>query len=804
MPANEQTLTAKLQFQGDSAIQGMQKASGAFSKMQAHAKMAKEGVQNLKKGFAGFNLVVAGAAAGAVTAVKKFADFDGQMGAVKAVLGKEAAPEFEKLEKMASKLGATTSFTATQSAEAMENLARAGFDANQIMKAVPEVLAAAAAEGMDLGSAADIVASNIKAFQLEATDAARVADTLAFVSAKTNTNMVGLQEGMKFVAPVAKSMGIEIEDTAAALGALADVGLKGSLAGTGLKNALLKISKAAKDGMVKVGKFNVEVGKTDSGGVDLSKTMFNITTALQKIDDPLERAQASMKLLGLRGMGSAAAFDALGKNQKLVNTLFVGMKGRAAGAAKGMQAMRLDTLKGDFTLLSSAVDGFMNSLGRALRDFIRPFIAGGKGITESIGQAGQMITALWGANGEVGRAFKEQELITKGANKTVVQFASGFVAGIKSAAEIFGGFVSVLKGAVGFIQGLFSPIGSLGPKGSGVKGVTKLVIQFAALGVTIKVATKLVGRFAAITKGSLQVIKGVLGGVKTGLSGTVNLLSSRFPKLAKVLPSGLRKLTGAVSAVEKATAQPVRVVNFDEMGGMGGLGRGDPRQTSMFGDTTGGPEQTTKKLSKLGKVARIAGGGIAVVGAALAGWQIGKAIDEATGASSAIADWTWNLTKNTPMVKQLVEAERTLMQQRLAIGGLKQGKGTAAKRAQQFADFAKKGIKVQTRDSKGNIKKVAVTRELARQKVMQRIKGERKDVQAAILKSIEPILAKIPTAEELAKRPPTQVILNGKVLATAVSEEVQNQIDRGVTSGGVFYTNTTLRGGAKPRRSAKR
>jgi len=788
----EQTLTAKLQFQGSTAISGMQQASGAFSKLQMNAKLAGEGIKNVQRGFAGFNIVVAGAAAGAAGAVKKFADFDGQMGAVKAVLGKDAAPEFEKLEGLAAQLGATTSFTATQSAEAMENLARAGFDATQIMKAVPQVLAAAAAEGMDLGTAADIVASNIKAFQLEAKDAGRVADALAFVSAKTNTNMVGLQEGLKFVAPVAKTMGIELEDTAAALGALADVGLKGTLAGTGLKNALLKLAKAAKGGKVSVGNYSVEVAKTQEGNVDLSKTMFNIVTALQKIDDPLERANASMGLLGLRGMGTAAAFDALGKNQKLVSTLFVGMRDRAKGAATGMQAMRLDTLQGDFTLLSSAVDGFMNSLGKALRDYIRPFIQGGKGITAAIGSAGQVITRLWGANGAIGRAFVEQELITEGFSKTVVEFASGFVAGIQGAASIFSGFVTVLKGAARFFGGLFSPVGSLGVDGPGVKGITEIVIKAAALGVTIKLATKLFSRFASVAKGSFQIIKGVLGGVKTGLGGTVGYLTTKFPKLANVLPGGLRKLTGAVNAAEKITAQPVRVVNFDEMG-MGGLGGPKvlPGQQSLFGDT-GGAGDVPTKMTRLGKAAKFAGSGIGLVAAAFAGWQIGKAIDESTGLSSSIADLAWNATKSFGPVKMLVEEEKKLTRARLERGGKVAAAANAAQMAKMFESFSTRGMKIQE-DSK-SAKKVAVTRELAVKKIRQRFAGESKEVQDALMKSIQPILEKLPTKEELAARPPTVIEINGKEIARAVAGSKLDDVNRG---------GKPLKG-AKPRRLAKR
>jgi TP901 family phage tail tape measure protein len=800
MAGRTETLTAKLQFEGEAAIQGMGRASGAFTKMQAHAKMAKEGVQNLKKGFAGFNIAIAGAAAGAVTAVKKFADFDGQMGAVKAVLGKEAAPEFERLEKLASKLGATTEFTATQSAEAMESLARAGFNATQIMSAVPEVLAAASAEGMDLATAADIVASNIKAFQLEAKDAARVADALAFVSAKTNTNMVGLQEGMKFIAPVAKNMGIELEDTAAALGALADVGLKGTLAGTGLKNALLKIAAASKDGVVKVGKFSAQIEKTGSGGVNLSKTMFNVVSALQNIKEPTERAQASMKLLGLRGMGSAAAFDALGKNQKLVNTLFVDMRKKAKGAAKGMQEMRMDTLKGDFQLLSSAVDGFAISIGKILRDFISPFIKGGKGISESLSSAGQAITQMWGAKGEVGRAFLEQDLITQGTSKSVVQFARGFVEGIKGAVSIFKTFFSVVKGGFVFLKGILDPLGFMGSDGSGVQGFTKMAIQAAALGVSIKVATSLFSKFAAVAKGSFQVIKGVLGVAKTGIQGTVQLLSSKFPKLAKVLPAGLRKLTGAAAAAEKITAQPVRVVNFDEMGGI--RPGTAPGQLGLFGEADDtGVGGAKKKITRLGKAARAAGQGVGLLAAAVAGWQIGKALDEATNLSGGLANLAWNLSKDSVAVTNLMRAERLLMQQRLAVGGARQAGTVAQQQAKMFADMAARGVKIQ--ENPKSDKKVAVTQELAKQKIALRFKGESREVREALMRAIEPILAKLPTKADLAKRPPTVIQIDGREVARAVAGTGDENLDRGGT--GLFAApQLGPTRGPKPRRASKR
>lgn len=793
----EETLTAKLQFQGDRAISGMRRASGAFSKMQAHARMAKEGVQNLKKGFAGFNIVMAGVAAGVAASVKKFADFDGQMGAVKAVLGKEAAPEFENLERLAEKLGATTEFTATQSAEAMESLARAGFKTNQIMSAVPEVLAAASAESMDLGTAADIVASNIKAFHLEASDAARVADTLAFVSSKTNTNMVGLQEGMKFVAPVAKQMGIQIEDTAAALGVLADVGLKGTLAGTGLKNALLKISKVAKGGKVPIGKYSAEIVKTASGGIDLSKTMFNVTAALQKIKEPTARAQAAMKLLGLRGMGSAAAFDALGKNQELVNKLFVKMRERAKGTAKTMAEMRLDTLKGDFKLLESAVASFMTTIGRLVRDFIRPFIRGGEGITKTIGDAGKAITKMWGAKGELGRAFMEQDLITQGANKTIVEFARGFVEGIKSAKNIFGIFVDALKLAWKPVKALFAPLGLLGSGGSGVKGVTKLAIQAVAIGVAIKTATSLFSRFATVVKGSVNIIKGALGGIKGAVTGTVNLLATKFPKLAKVLPPGMRKLTGAVAAAEKITAQPVRIVNFDEMVGVPGA----PGTPPVTGPTTAA--EMKRETTKVGRATSALGKLAAAAPVGYAAYKFTGAIDEVVDASGKIAtaagkipEVVGAITALHPVVSGVAVGYAEAFERGTRVGPkesairklgsyLLPGFIERAKVPEPTTEFARVGGAL------------PAARTAAARAAGQRARAEatRRDVEMMIA-AMKPMLDKLPTKEEwkaITKEGVTILTINGREVARATAGEKAEAAER---------TGAPMKS-AKPRRAAK-
>ena len=159
---------------------------------------------------------------------------------------KKDAENFKKLQAQARQLGRDTQFTAVQAAQSQENLARAGFNANEIISAMPGLLDMAAAEGMDLATAADIMASSLRGFGLEASDAARVSNILAQTSAASNSSITGLGESLKYVAPVAKGLGISIEETNAMLGIMANAGIKGSQGGTALRAAFVRLSKEPK------------------------------------------------------------------------------------------------------------------------------------------------------------------------------------------------------------------------------------------------------------------------------------------------------------------------------------------------------------------------------------------------------------------------------------------------------------------------------------------------------------------------------------------------------------------------------
>ncbi|MBR1487100.1 MAG: phage tail tape measure protein, partial [Synergistaceae bacterium] len=172
-------------------------------------------------------------AAGALKVLQKpvqvSMDFEAAMARVNAVAFSGAgrnkeqdAKDFAMLQAQARNLGATTKFTAVDAASTQENLARAGFKANEIVAAMPGLLNMAAAEGMDLANAADIMAGALRGFNLDSAQTDRVANSLAQTSAASNTNIAELGEAMKYVAPIASGLGISIEQTNAMLGVMAN------------------------------------------------------------------------------------------------------------------------------------------------------------------------------------------------------------------------------------------------------------------------------------------------------------------------------------------------------------------------------------------------------------------------------------------------------------------------------------------------------------------------------------------------------------------------------------------------------
>lgn len=730
-------LAVKMTFDGSQAETGMRRTHLHLQRMQASAQLMKQGFSDIGSAMTRFGAVGIASAGIAAVATKRYADFADQMAAVKSVfLGKLPEKQFKQMTKLAEKLGATTRFTATEAGSAMESLARSGMKPLEVMKAIRPVLAAAAAENIPLASAADIVASNLKAFSMPATQAARAADALAYVSANTNTNMLQLQEGLKMASATAKFAGVSFEDTTAALGIMADIGLKGSLGGTAIKNAIIKLSQNAKKGSVMLGKYRVEIAKNKSGGLDLAKTFQNVSAKMAMIKDPMTRVKAAMKLFGIRGANAAGGFDSMLKSMKKLKPgevskmalLFDNMRKRAKGSADLMRRIRLNTIKGDFILLGSAVDGVAQAFGGALAPSIRGALGeGGKGgLIGTISAAAQAFQYFAEKPEQV---WKKGVPKIKGVKATMASMIQGVLRGVEDVRQVFA--------KVGYgIKDTMRMIGLLdkGTSGSSARMVVKIggiAAGVAALGLALKGAIFLFGGVATAAVGTFKVVVGGLGLFKAALFGAAT------------------GLTGFKAAVV-ATATKVAAMGW------------------------GGAALAVAKFA----------GGIAIAGAA--GYGLGRMLDRWTGLSSKMA--TWMDAAYGAVTGRSASAEAAT-KKRLRAGGA----ADIVKNMILVQQTAQKAGKRATIAFRGKPKeRFRVTRELAVARIKAQLKregvheGSREYTQ--VMAQISDKLSQLKTAQELK----ISVKINEREVGRAVKMIEHENKTRGIKEKGKLTSQQRL------------
>ena len=292
-------------------------------------------------------------------------DFEAQMSRVQAITG-ATKEELELLTNQAIDLGAETSFSATEAAAGMENLASAGFTTNEIMEAMPGLLDLAASSGAELATASEIAASAIRGFGLEASQSSHVADVFAEASARTNAQVEDMGEAMKYVAPVAKTVGLSIEETAAAIGIMSDAGIKGSQAGTTLRSGLVRIVKPTK--MVKEAMEQLDVEFYNSDGT--MKSLAQIIDTLQKSTAGLTdevKNQALAQIFGTEALSGMLSL--VNRGSKELSDITKSFED-CDGAAEEMANVMLDNAKGALESLS----GSLESAGIAIQKALAPEI----------------------------------------------------------------------------------------------------------------------------------------------------------------------------------------------------------------------------------------------------------------------------------------------------------------------------------------------------------------------------------------------------------------------------------------------
>lgn len=304
----------------------------------------------------------AGAVAAGTAAINAGKSFEAGMGEVQAISG-ASRKDLEALTNKAKEMGATTKFSATQASEGLKYMAMAGWNSQQMIDGLPGVMNLAAASGEDLGTVSDIVTDALTAMGLKASDSAHFADVLATAASSSNTNVAMMGETFKYAAPLAGTLGYNIEDLSQAIGLMANAGIKGSQSGTSLRSILTRLASPPSDAAKAMEKYGISIKNSDGSMKSLMEVMENMRDSLQGLPED-EKAAAASALGGQEAMSGLLAI--INASESDFDNLSKAID-NASGAAQNQADIMNDNLQGALYELGSAAE----SAGIELYDNIK-------------------------------------------------------------------------------------------------------------------------------------------------------------------------------------------------------------------------------------------------------------------------------------------------------------------------------------------------------------------------------------------------------------------------------------------------
>lgn len=328
---------------------------------------------------AGKKLMPVTAAVGGLgaAAVKVAADFDSGMSQVAAVSG-ATGKELDALREKAREMGAKTKFSASEAAEAMNYMAMAGWKTGDMLDGIEGIMNLAAASGEDLATTSDIVTDALTALGLSAKDSGHFADILAAASSNANTNVSMMGETFKYCAPVAGALGFTAEDTAEAIGLMANAGIKSSQAGTAMRTMLTSLTGEVTFVGDAFGELTVQTTNTDGSMRSLGEILADCRVAFSQMSESEQAANAEA-LVGKNAMsGFLAVMNAAPADIEKINNAINNCDGTAEKMAETMQ----DNLAGQLTILKSQLEELAISIGEILMPSIRQIVSWIQGLVD--------------------------------------------------------------------------------------------------------------------------------------------------------------------------------------------------------------------------------------------------------------------------------------------------------------------------------------------------------------------------------------------------------------------------------------
>ena len=453
-------------------------------------------------------------------AVKTAADFDSAMSKVAAVSG-AAGDELDALRDKAREMGSKTKFSASEAADAMNYMAMAGWKTNDMLSGIEGIMNLAAASGEDLASTSDIVTDALTAFGLSASDSGHFADILAAASSNANTNVSMMGETFKYAAPVLGSLGYSAEDSAIAIGLMANAGIKSSQAGTALRAAITNLAKPTDTVASAMEQYGISL--TDSSG-----KMYSLRELMEQLRQKLgglseaEQAQAAASLFGKEAMsgmlaiinGSPADFEKLSNAIDTCSDTVDGYN----GTTEKMAAVMQDNLAGQVTILKSQLEELAISFSDILMPTIRSIVSRIQELVDKLNQLDPQTKETIAKIALVAAALGPMLVVL---GKTISSVGTVF-----SAVSKLPALFSTVQGGIGAITGALGV--SLGPLLAIIAAVAALVAAFVHLWKTNET-------FKNNIIGIWEQIKSTFTGLTQGITDRLNALGFDFESFTDVL-----------------------------------------------------------------------------------------------------------------------------------------------------------------------------------------------------------------------------------------------------------------------------
>lgn len=498
-------------------------------------------------------------------AIKVGSDFEAGMSNVEAISSASAqsvttasgemVDGLTALTDKAKEMGATTKFSATESSQALNYMAMAGWDAQEMYDGLAGVMTLAAASGEDLATTSDIVTDALTAFGMQASESGHFADVLAQVSASANTNVGLLGETFKYVAPLCGTMGYSAEDASIAIGLMANSGIKGSQAGTALKTAIANMAAPTKAMAAQMAALGIEITNSDGSSKSLMEVMQNLRTSFDGLSES-EQAAAASTIFGKESMsGMLAVINASDEDfAKLTESIY-----NCDGAAEQMAATMQDNLQGQITILKSGVEGLGIAVYEKLQEPLKNLAVKGQ---EYIGQLTDAFNSggFSGLVSEIGNVLADAvSMVMTYAPKLVdaaVDCIDAFIGGISSALPAIA--PAAVQIGTTLIEGIIKVVPQL--LSAGVQLLTALVEGAASAAPQLIVA--FVEAVAAVIEALIEQAPALLQAGMELLQALADGVLQSLPIIAEAAPEIIQSLCDSVTeTLPQLLATGLEIVN---------------------------------------------------------------------------------------------------------------------------------------------------------------------------------------------------------------------------------------------------